>query len=258
MYQPQSSAQRSTRERRAFWIRKLFSLTGVVPLGAYVVVYLWIGARAIQGRDAFDAAVLDWQSGPYALVTELLLFWIPLVFHAAIGLRLLTMARPSFRRAPYAGQWLYVTQRASALVALALIGYHGYRFRWEPLFGRVEREDLFGWLCAELSATQAGVPWLAIFYLVGLAAVTFHLARGLHGFCFSWGITVSRRAERRAAGIFGLFGVLLYVVGASTVIYFATGSRYTLSTPSLVSRPPAITCREVADEIPDKVPLRKV
>jgi succinate dehydrogenase/fumarate reductase cytochrome b subunit len=214
------------------------------------VVYLWIGARAIQGRDAFDAVLGDWQSGPYALVTEVLLFWAPLVFHATVGLKLLTSGRPSLRKAPCAGQWMYVTHRASALVALALIVYHGYRFRYEPLFGRVDRQDLFGWLCAELSATHAGVPWVAIFYLVGLAAITFHLARGLHGFCFSWGITASRRAARRAAGIFGVFGMLLYVVGASTVIYFATGSRFALSTPNLVSGPPPITCHQEANPSP--------
>ena len=208
------------------------------------MVYLWIGARAMQGQDAFESAARSWQDGPYALVVEVLLFWIPLAFHTAVGLKILTVARPSLRKAPYAGLWMYLTQRASALVALALIVYHGYRFRWEPLFGRIEHQDLFGWMCAELSATRAGIPWLAVFYLVGLAAIAYHLARGLHGFCFSWGITASRRAERWAAGFFGIFGVALYVIGASTVIYFATGSRFVLSTPNVGSGPPAITCRE--------------
>ena len=87
------------------------------------MVYLWIGARAIQGRDAFEAVLGDWQNGPYALVTEVLLFWVPLVFHAAVGLKLLTSARPSLRKAPYAGQWMYVAQRASALVALASVDF---------------------------------------------------------------------------------------------------------------------------------------
>ena len=39
----------------------------------------------------------------------------------------------------------------------------------------------------------------------------------------------------------------LYVIGASTVIYFATGSRFVLSTPNVGSGPPAITCREDAN-----------
>lgn len=250
LYQPQSSAQRSARERRAFWIRKLFSLTGVVPLGVFVVVYLWIGARAMQGRDAFDAAVRQWQNGPYSLAVEVVLFWLPLVFHAAVGLKILTEARPSLRKAPFAGQWMYLLQRVSAIVALALIVYHGYQFRWEPLFGRVDRQDLFPLLCAELSKTAGGIPWLAVFYLVGLAAIVYHLANGLHGFCFSWGITASRRAERVAAGLFGAFGVLLFLVGASTIIYFATGSRFVLSTPGLAAGPPAITCHHAPSPEP--------
>jgi succinate dehydrogenase / fumarate reductase, cytochrome b subunit len=61
-------------------------------------------------------------------------------------------------------------------------------------------------------------------YIVGIAASVFHLANGLWGFCFSWGITVSRRAQRSAATVFGLLGLVLFLLGANTAIYFATGS----------------------------------
>ena len=244
MSQHSYNAQRLDRERRAFWARKLFSLTGVAPLGVFVVVYLWTSARAMQGREVFDAALRDWETTPYALVLELLLFWAPFLFHALLGLKILTQARPSLRRAPYAGQWTYILQRVSALVALALVVYHGYRFRHQSVFGRGPAEDLFPELCARLSATSGGMPWLALFYLVGLAALVFHLCNGLHGFCFSWGVTASRRAGRIASAAFGVFGVGLYVVSASTVIYFATGSRIALVTPKVFDELPAITCRD--------------
>jgi succinate dehydrogenase / fumarate reductase cytochrome b subunit len=53
----------------------------------------------------------------------------------------------------------------------------------------------------------------------------FHLANGLWGFCLTWGLTVTVRAQRAAATVFGLLGLLLFVIGANTAIYFATGSR---------------------------------
>jgi succinate dehydrogenase/fumarate reductase cytochrome b subunit (b558 family) len=240
--QQQSSTQRFTRERRAYTVRKLFSLTGVIPTGAFIVVYLWISASAMRGRDAFEAAAEAWQRTPYAPLLEVLLLWAPLALHAGYGLKIMAEARPSLRRAPYTGHFMYILQRATAPVALALLCYHGYRFRWPSWFGRSSGDDSFTQMCAELSRTSGGVPWLAIFYLIGLAAIVFHLSHGLQGFCFSWGITTSRDAARRAAGLFGVFGVLLYVVGASTVIYFATGSRIALVLERDGAGPPAITC----------------
>jgi succinate dehydrogenase/fumarate reductase cytochrome b subunit (b558 family) len=240
--QQQSSTQRFTRERRAYGMRKLFSLTGVIPIGAFVVVYLWISASAMRGRDAFEAAAGAWHRTPYALLVELLLLWAPLLLHTVYGLRIMTEARPSLRRAPYTGHFMFVLQRATAPVALALLCYHGYRFRWQPLFGRTSGDDSFLQMCADLSRTSGGVPWVAIFYLIGLAAIVFHLSNGLQGFCFSWGITTTRVAARRAAGLFGALGVLLYVVGASTVIYFATGSRLALVVERAAAGPPPITC----------------
>ena len=224
-------------------MRKLFSLTGVVPIGAFIVVYLWISASAMRGRDAFEAAAGTWHRTPYALLLEVLLLWAPLALHAAYGLKVMAEARPSLRRAPYTGHFMYVLQRVTAPVALALLCYHGYRFRWQPWFGQSSGDDSFTRMCAELSRTSGGVPWLAIFYLIGLAAIVFHLSNGLQGFCFSWGITTSRGAARRAAGLFGALGVLLYVVAASTVIYFATGSRIALVAGRDAAGPPPITCQ---------------
>ncbi|MBN1610234.1 MAG: hypothetical protein JW940_26640, partial [Polyangiaceae bacterium] len=211
--------------------------------GAFLVVYLWISAGAMRGRDAFEAAAGAWHRTPYALLLEVLLLWAPLALHGGYGLKVMAEARPSLRRAPHTGQFMYVLQRVTAPVALALLCYHGYRFRWQPLFGRGSGDDSFAQMCAELSRTSGGVPWVAIFYLIGLAAIVFHLSNGLHGFCFSWGITTTRRAARSAAGLFGALGVLLYVVAASTVIYFATGSRIALVLERDAAGPPPITCQ---------------
>jgi hypothetical protein len=87
----------------------------------------------------------------------------------------------------------------------------------------------------------------AVIYLVGIAAAVFHLTNGLYGFCFSWGITLSRRATRLASAAFGLFGLALFVLGANTVIYFATGSRLLLSVDGHPhAGPPAVGCDTVA------------
>jgi hypothetical protein len=67
---------------------------------------------------------------------------------------------------------------------------------------------------------------LAVVYLVGIAASVVHFANGLFTFCFSWGICLTRRSQRLFAAAFGLFGVVVFVMGMQTTLYFATGAQF--------------------------------
>lgn len=238
----ESSTRAAHRERRAFVLRKLFSLSGVVPIGVFLVTHLWTQSKALAGRDAFERAVSD--ESPYMTLLEVGLVWLPLLFHAIYGLKVSFEAKSNAGRYPYSANWMFVLQRVTGIVALLFIGYHFWHFRLRLLIGELAAEDVFPELCASLSSTgPGGVPFVALAYLLGVAASAFHLANGLYGFCFSWGITVSRRATRVCAAAFGVFGILLFALGANTVIYFATGARLVLSSDAASSSDqPPLTC----------------
>jgi len=53
-------------------------------------------------------------------------------------------------------------------------------------------------------------------------------ANGLAGVCMSWGLTVTKVAQRRAAVVCGAIGLALFFLGANTVLFFATGTRFYL------------------------------
>jgi len=114
--------------------------------------------------------------------------------------------------------------------------------------GKLAPDQFYPALCANMSSTIGPVPVVALIYVLGIAACTFHFANGLWGFCFSWGITVSRRSQQLAATVFGVVGVIIFLLGANTAIYFATGSRF----PGLLfgsadeGRGGARTCADVA------------
>ena len=218
-------------DRPGYLGRRLFSLAGVVPLGVFVVVYLWTAANAMRGREAFEAAWAEWTMHPFAWAIEVFGFWLPLAYHAGYGLKVMFEGRSNVRRYPYGRNLMFLLQRVSGIAALAFIVFHAWRFE---LREAASANDKFGLLCGELSSTSFGLPLLASAYLVGLAAVVFHLSNGLHGFCRTWGIVATRRAAKRAAGWFGVLGVALYIVASSTVIYFATGSRVVLA-PALTT-----------------------
>jgi succinate dehydrogenase / fumarate reductase, cytochrome b subunit len=78
-------------------------------------------------------------------------------------------------------------------------------------------------LCEQMSSTMGGVPVIALVYILGIAACVYHFANGLWGFCFSWGITISKRSQQMAAWVFGVVGALVFFLGANTIIHFATG-----------------------------------
>jgi succinate dehydrogenase/fumarate reductase cytochrome b subunit (b558 family) len=216
----------SRASRRAFVLKRLHSLSGVVPVGVFVVEHLWTNAKALQGEDAFASAVGDIQALPYLPLIEIFGIFLPLAFHSFYGVVLAVGGKPNALRYRYARNWLYVLQRVSGLVAFLFIAYHLYEFRIQKWLFGMRADAFYGTLSAHLSSTAHGVPWLAIFYLIGILAVVFHFANGLWGILFSWGVTVTRAAQRRSALACAALGVALFLLGANTVLYFATGVRF--------------------------------
>jgi succinate dehydrogenase/fumarate reductase cytochrome b subunit (b558 family) len=252
--QGQSSTPLLARRRRSFLLRKLHSITGLVPVGVFLCVHLWTNAKALHGQQSFDQAVAEIHHLPYLLLIEVLGIAVPLLLHAVLGLAIIWEARFNVGRYPTARNWMYTLQRLTGVLVLLFVAYHLYEYRLQVALGKLGKEDFFPQLCSSLSATVGpNIPWLAMVYLVGVAAAVLHFANGLYGFCFSWGITVSRRATRLASGVFGLLGLALFALGANTVIYFATGTRLMFSTASSGSEVAPVTCRDLREAKPKQV-----
>lgn len=195
-------------------------------MGVFLVEHLWTNAKALQGEDAFASAVGDIQALPYLPLIEIFGIFLPLAFHSFYGIALSLGGKPNGLTYRYARNWLYILQRVSGLVAFLFIAYHLYEFRIQKWLFGMRTEAFYGTLSAHLSSTGHGVPWLAIFYLIGILAVVFHFANGLWGILFSWGVTVTRASQRRSAWACAALGVALFLLGANTVLYFATGVRF--------------------------------
>ena len=213
-------------DRRRFLLKKLHSLSGVVPLGVFVVSHLMTQAQALWGQARYDEAVGASQKIPYLPMVEVLFVLLPLAFHGIYGVVLSFESRPNVGVYPYSRNWMYVAQRVSGIGAFAFIVWHVSKYWLDKYKGELAPADFYPALCADLSYSQAGVPIVALAYLLGIAATIFHLANGLWGFFVSWGITVSRRAQRISATVFGVIGLVLFLLGGNTAIYFATGSRF--------------------------------
>ena len=233
------------KSRRPFLLRKLHSLSGVIPVGGFLCFHLWENARALQGQEQFDAAVAGINHLPYVAVLEWGLILLPLLFHAVYGVKLAFEAKHNVGKYTYSRNWMYTLQRITGVLALFFILFHLWEYWGQKLLGKLAVDQFYPRLCSNMASTVGGVPVVALVYILGIAACTFHFANGLWGFCFSWGITVSRRSQQLAAVVFSVVGVAVFVLGANTAIYFATGSRFPAVLLSSESAAGARTCADV-------------
>jgi len=214
------------RSRRGFWLRRLHSLSGVFPVGVFLVTHFWTNAKALGGRRAFDGAVRNIHRLPALPLIELFGILIPLAFHAIYGVKLAFDGRAYLDRQRYSKKWLEPLQRATGLVAFAFIAWHLWEFTFAKLNGKMAPDAFYPTLAEHLSSTTAGIPAAAMVYLIGIGATVVHFANGLSTFTFGWRICVTRRSQRVTSIVFGLVGLVLFLIGADTVLFFATGARF--------------------------------
>jgi succinate dehydrogenase/fumarate reductase cytochrome b subunit (b558 family) len=216
----------------------------VLPVGVFMVGHFWTNAKALAGQGSYDGAVADIHHMPYLPVLEAGIL-VPLAFHALYGVKLALDGRPNVGVYTHSRNWMYTLQRVTGVVALLFILFHLYEYRWQVSQGAMVPSAFYPTLCAHLSSTSGGIPLLALTYVLGVAACSFHFANGLWGFCASWGLAPSRASQRIAGLACGLIGVLVFVLGANTTLYFATGSRFFV--PSSPRHDPATQPHSCAD-----------
>ncbi|MBW2454065.1 MAG: succinate dehydrogenase [Deltaproteobacteria bacterium] len=198
------------------------SLSGVVPVGLFMVVQLWVHAKALAGPQVYHDTLSGLARLPGIVVLQTVIL-VSLVFHAGYGVVLAARARYNIRRYPHSGNWVYTLQRVTGLLALTFIALHAATV-WLPAFlGWLPLADVYPTLVAKMSTTTAGVPWVSLAYLVGIGACAFHLAVGLWTFGVRWGLTATRRARTWSGAVVAVLGLLVFCLGANTVLVLATG-----------------------------------
>lgn len=209
--------------RHHFLLRRLHSLTGVVPVGAFLVVHLFTNSLAAYDPRSFDAHVRDIHALPYLTLVEVFGIFLPLAFHAGYGVVIARQGRSNVSSYPWLDNVRYTLQRVTGWIALVFIAVHLLHFRFAHWIGGPAYQEVVARGMTPFDITQWGfvatpVPallWILV-YAVGLVAAVYHFCNGLGTFCITWGITVGDAARRRVLiGAAGLAVVLLIWGGAS-------------------------------------------
>jgi len=202
-------------------LRKLHQLSGIVPLGAFLLEHFYTNSKALTGPEGFNDAVRDLQSIPYILFIETGVIFVPLVYHAVYGLFITWESRPNNLAYPYPRNWFYLIQRITGVILFFFILFHLLNFRFGLLPGlntvpvAHAPERAFDIVAGEFRMLP-----ILIIYLVGVTATVWHFANGIWLFLVDWGITIGARAQRLTGYACIAFGFLLLAVGFNAVASF--------------------------------------
>jgi succinate dehydrogenase / fumarate reductase, cytochrome b subunit len=197
-----------------FWVRRVQSLLGVVPIGVFLLFHLYVNLIAAKGPGPYNQLVRTLEGLPLLLAIEVLVLYVPILLHAAIGFHIVFSPKFNLRSYPYTRNWQFWLQRLSAVVAFVFITYHVITLRLIPEFSG-------GHASFALVAAALHSPWVLALYLIGTVGTVFHFANGLWSFSIHWGLAVGRRAQRVAAYLAGGLFVILSLVLARILLSFA-------------------------------------
>jgi len=204
------------REERHFWLRRLHSLTGIVPIGGYIAFHFYANYTATRGVEAYNKMVRDLQQTPFAVFLEVCIIILPLLFHGIYGLFVTGTARPNVTTNPYVRNWMYFLQRVTGIILFAFVIFHLWTTRLVNLQDH-ESVDLY-----RLVQDSVRSPWIYAFYVLGIVSATFHLANGIWSFSIVWGLTVGPKAQRRMMWVSAAVFLILSFIGIRSIQAFRT------------------------------------
>ena len=165
--------------KNEFYLRRLHSLLGVIPIGAFLIVHLMVNHQATQGAEAFNRASGFMESLPFLIVMEFILIYIPLLYHGLFGLHIAFTAKENIGHYSLFRNWMFFFQRVSGILAFVLLQCTYGKHVCKSFYGKSVDYNL-------MHETLQHPLW-AIFYIICVIAVVFHFANGLWSFCVTWG-----------------------------------------------------------------------
>jgi succinate dehydrogenase / fumarate reductase cytochrome b subunit len=202
-------------EGNSFIWRKLHSLLGIIPIGAFLIEHLLSNFEALKGPAAYGAQVKFLNSLPLVRVLEWTFIFLPLLYHGLYGVYIWLRGKSNVVYYPWAGNWMYVAQRWTGFIALLYIGQHVWRQRFSGVDLPEHPYAAFWKVQQELSH-----PIMLAIYALAMIAVCWHFAYGVWLFAAKWGITPGETARRRFGWVCLAAGVLLCVMGLASMWAF--------------------------------------
>lgn len=226
-----SNSSAPIQDRYYFLLRRLHSLSGIIPVGVFLVIHLLVNATVLDTPQAFqDRVDMIHSLGVFLVPVEIVGIFIPILFHALLGVKIMLTSRPNPMAYSYAAGWRYALQRWTGMIAFVFIMAHLWHMHWlgNPFGGGFF--DPHDATRTAVAAMQQSVFW-APFYAVGVLASVYHFANGIWTALITWGLTVGTNAQRKAGYVCAIVGVGLAAAGLATIRELDTAELAERETP---------------------------
>ncbi len=222
-------------EGHSYLWRRLHSLSGIVPIGAFLVEHIVSNFETWNGPLAYAQQVKFLNSLPLVRILEWAFIFIPLAFHALYGVWIAFRGRASVNVYPWAGNWGYLMQRVTGIIALLYIGYHVWTQRFSGVSLPENPAYAFHKVQVELSN-----PIILAVYVIAMIATCWHFAYGIWLFTAKWGITPGNEARKKFGYVCAAGGAALCFLGL-IAIYSVVWKYPNAPIPSMAPQPAGIT-----------------
>ena len=202
----------------SFVLRRLHSLTGIIPVGAFLFEHILISNSTAIGQNgpaAYARQVSFLANLPLVFFLELIGIWIPIAFHALYGFYIWYRGDGNTAAYPWSGNWMYTAQRWTGGIAFVYILWHTYTMRFTGVDLHDNPMASFGKVQGEVMHTG-----LFLFYVIGLVAASLHFAYGIWLFCAKWGVVSGDKAQQRLLRVCFAFFLVLCGAGFASLYSF--------------------------------------
>ncbi|MBI3721563.1 MAG: hypothetical protein HY248_03335, partial [Fimbriimonas ginsengisoli] len=178
---------------------------------------------SLAGPEKFNAVIGFFAGMPkhVLLGMEVVLIWLPLLFHGVYGLFITGRAQNNAFGTTYG--WtenkLYTLQRVTGIVVFLFLIYHVLT---TTVNAKLNGEQVI--LYSAWRDKLSGTGYLLLFvYMIGVAACSFHLCHGTWNFCIRWGLTIGDASQRAVHRFSMVLFVLVTLLGWLALFGFLTG-----------------------------------
>lgn len=202
------------KSKNEFYLRRLHSLLGIIPIGAFLIVHLMINHQATQGAEAFNKAAGFMESLPFLLAAELILIYIPILYHGLYGIHIAFTAKENIGHYSLFRNWMFALQRLTGIIAFVFIFVHLWQTRLQKLFfGKEISYDM-------MHQTLQNPIWVIV-YIICVIAVIFHFSNGIWSFLVTWGFLQSKKSQRIFTWVSLIIFLILSYIGVTAILAFA-------------------------------------
>jgi succinate dehydrogenase / fumarate reductase cytochrome b subunit len=198
-------------DQRYFVLKKLHSLSGVVPIAGFLIFHLYENSHSVAGQQAFNDTVASIRSQPYLSFLEIGLL-TPILFHIAMGIYISRTAKSNVSSYGFRANWMYWFQRFSGYILFAFIFFHLKTTR----FANIASDQMFQHLAGDYAN-----PAIFAFYLLGILCAAFHMANGLWGFTYSWGLVTGQKSQDIVWKACMGLGLIVALIGVNALLGFS-------------------------------------